>query len=67
MPSSPPPIPREIWERILAFLHEGKTGSFTVHVNQGHGATVELREHYRAGQPERNGGSAPTITRSAGS
>lgn len=29
------PIPREIWDKILAFLRDGKTGEITLYVNEG--------------------------------
>lgn len=40
-----PPIPAEIWERLLAFIREGKTGQVTLHVHQGkiRDATFEER------------------------
>lgn len=34
MPDSPP-IPAEIWARLLAFLRDGKTGQITLYVHQG--------------------------------
>jgi hypothetical protein len=43
-----PPIPRELWERITAFLRDARTGSLTMHIAHGAVSTLEIREYIRA-------------------
>jgi len=47
MPDSPP-IPPEIWARLLAFLREAKTGSITLHVHRGRVRDAAFEERVRA-------------------
>lgn len=47
MPDSPP-IPAEIWERMLAFIRDGKTGQITLHVHQGRIRDATFEERIRA-------------------
>lgn len=42
-----PPIPPHIWERILAFLRERRTGQITLYVNEGHINDSEFAERVR--------------------
>lgn len=42
------PIPPEIWERLLAFLREEKTGTITLYVNQGRVRDSGFEERVRA-------------------
>lgn len=43
-----PPIPSEIWTRLLAFLREGKTGQISLHVHQGKVRDATFEERIRA-------------------
>ena len=43
-----PTIPPLIWERILAFLRDGKTGQITLYVNQGRVRDAAFEERIRA-------------------
>jgi hypothetical protein len=43
------PIPIEIWERLLAFLRGGKTGTITLYVNQGRVCDSAFEERVRPG------------------
>ena len=51
MSDSVPPIPKEIWERLLAFLEAGKVGEITFRVTDG-----------RPGGPSRIGDASFTET-----
>ena len=48
---TPIPIPVAIWERLVAFLAEGKTGHITLWVNQGHVTDAALEERVRPKPP----------------
>lgn len=49
MNSSPePPIPSDIWQRLLAFLRDRKTGQITLYVNDGHVSDSEFAERVRS-------------------
>ncbi len=38
------PIPAEVWDRMKAWLEEGRTGTITLGVNQGRVKDYEIRE-----------------------
>ena len=42
------PIPPAIWERLLAFLADEKTGQITFYVNQGRIRDATFEERVRA-------------------
>lgn len=43
-----PPIPAEIWERLLTFVRDGKTGQVTLYVHQGKIRDASFEERIRA-------------------
>jgi hypothetical protein len=51
-----PPIPEPLWTRMVDFIRAGRTGSLTVHVDQGRASVLDVRETLRVpkpGRPER--------------
>lgn len=45
--SDGPPIPAEIWRRILAFLKDGRTGQIVMNVHQGTVQDIATTDKYR--------------------
>lgn len=41
------PIPFELWERLRAFLADGRTGEVSLHIQAGVVRAWEIREHVR--------------------
>ena len=46
-----PPIPPEVWVRIVEFLDAAKTGSITLDVKDGHVLSYKLIEAGRVHEP----------------
>jgi hypothetical protein len=42
-----PPIPRALWDRIVAFLASGSTGQIVLDVNRGRVVSASLNERVR--------------------
>ena len=49
--TKPPPIPAEVWERIVEFLDAGKTGSVTLDVKDGRVLAWKVTEAGRVHEP----------------
>ena len=46
--SDKPPIPPAIWERVVAFIREGKTGEIVLNIGQGGVSSMKITEVIRA-------------------
>ncbi len=42
--TTPVPIPKDLWDKMLAFLHEQKTGQFVLDVKSGEIAAWKITE-----------------------
>lgn len=42
-----PPIPKNIWERLVAFLRDGRTGEIVLNVHRGKVSDASFKERIR--------------------
>lgn len=62
-----PPIPSEIWERMLAFLRAGKTGRIELFAIEGHVVDASIAERIRGQRAKKRGRTEPGRAEATGS
>jgi hypothetical protein len=65
MSEKPPPIPRAIWERVLAFLRAGGTGQIVLDANRGVIRSASITEKIREPDSDEPPKRSTSVMRSA--
>lgn len=51
MSDKTPPIPPDIWLRLIEFLESGRSGKFSFNISEGRVLNADVHEHVVAGAP----------------